>query len=176
MSFLVRVEPFAFPAHRRCFVAEQEGEIVGFAGLIPVPARAGWFLEDLVRDPRAPNGTSELLVDAAQRWASERGAPWFTLGLAPLAGDVHALLRLAARSTRAVYDFEGLRRFKAKLRPHAWSRLHLSHPPTQGALVTLGDALSAFARGRLAHFGARSLLRAPRTWFVRGGRGPHSRR
>ena len=69
MGFLVRLEPFDFPAERRCFVAEVDGRVVAFAGVIPVPARSGWFLEDLVRDPQAPNGTGELLVDAVMRWA-----------------------------------------------------------------------------------------------------------
>lgn len=168
MSFLVRVEPFAQAGHRALFVAESAGGLEGFAGLIPVPARAGWFLEDLVRDPRAPNGTSELLVDAAMRWAAERDSAWLTLGLAPLSGEVHPLLGLARRCTRRAYDFEGLARFKAKLRPHDWSRLYLAHPPTQGALRSLGDVLCAFADGDLLRFGARTLLHLAR------GRAPRS--
>lgn len=79
MDFLVRLEPFTFPAHRRCFVAEQGGRIVAFAGVVPVPARGGWFIEDLVRDPDAPNGTGELLVDAVMRWAAARGSRWLFL-------------------------------------------------------------------------------------------------
>ena len=47
MGFLLRVDPFVFSTERRCFVAEHEGRIVAFAGVIPVPARRGWFIEDL---------------------------------------------------------------------------------------------------------------------------------
>lgn len=161
MEFLVSVEPFTFPFHRRCFVAERDGKIVGFAGVVPVPARSGWFLEDLLRDPHAPNGTAELLVDAVMRWALAQGSSWLTLGLAPLAGNVAQPLRAARRGSALLYDFEGLRRYKAKLRPHSWSPVFLAHPEAQGALVSLVDALLAFTRGGFLRFGLRTLLRGP---------------
>jgi phosphatidylglycerol lysyltransferase len=161
MDFLVRVEPFTFPTHRRCFVAEREGRVVGFAGVVPVPARDGWFLEDLVRDPTAPNGTGELLVDSVMRWALAEGSSWLTLGFAPLSGHVAAPLRAARKSTKFLYDFNGLRRYKAKLRPHSWSRIYLAHPAAQSAVVSLVDSLVAFTRGGLLRFGLRTLLRGP---------------
>ncbi|HYQ16150.1 MAG TPA: GNAT family N-acetyltransferase, partial [Polyangiaceae bacterium] len=80
MDFLVRLELFSFTADRRCFVAEQSGRVVGVAGVVPVPARGGWFIEDLVRDPTAPNGTVEALIDSVMRWASQRDCAWLTLG------------------------------------------------------------------------------------------------
>lgn len=162
MGFLVHVELFHYAADRRCFLAEVDGRIVGFAGVVPVPARPGWFVEDLVRDPEAPNGTGELLVDAVMRWASDAGSPWLTLGLAPLAGEVGGVLRLARRGTALLYDFEGLRAFKAKLRPESWSAISLSYPPTQGPVVSVIDALAAFTRGGFTRFAVRSLLRGPR--------------
>src|SRR5690606_21833983 len=64
MGFLVQVDPFTFPERRRLFVAEAAGRIVGFLGVIPIYGRGGWFFEDFLRDPAAPNGTIELLVDA----------------------------------------------------------------------------------------------------------------
>ena len=76
MDFLVRLELFSFTEERRCFVAELGGRVVGVAGVVPVPARAGWFIEDLVRDPSAPNGTGELLIDAVMRWAAARSCHW----------------------------------------------------------------------------------------------------
>ena len=161
MGFLVRVEPFTFPSHRHCFVAERGGQVVGFAGVVPVPARRGWFLEDLVRDPTAPNGTSEMLVDAVMRWALAEGSTWLTLGFAPLAGDVARPLRAARSSTRLLYDFEGLRRYKAKLRPQHWSPIYLAYPAAQGAVLSLVDALAAFTRGGFFRFGLRSLVRGP---------------
>jgi phosphatidylglycerol lysyltransferase len=126
-----------------------------------VPARGGWFLEDLVRDPRAPNGTGELLVDAVMRWALAAGSTWLTLGLAPLSGQVAAPLRAARKGSRFLYDFDGLRRYKAKLRPRSWSRIYLAYPTGQSWLISLLDSLVAFTQGGFLSFGLRTLLRGP---------------
>lgn len=158
MGFLVRVFPEA--SHRACFVAEAEGRILAFALVLPVPARGGWFLESLVRDPAAPNGSAELLVDAVMRWAAEGGSRWLTLGLAPLAGDVGRGLETIRRRAAALYDFEGLRRFKAKLGPDRWEPIHLAFPRGQGPWVTVVDVLGAFAAGGFLPFGLRTLLRS----------------
>ncbi|HEY7376601.1 MAG TPA: phosphatidylglycerol lysyltransferase domain-containing protein [Polyangia bacterium] len=161
MRFLLSVELFHLPGRHRCLVAELDGRLVAFAGVVPVPARGGWLLEDLVRDPTAPNGTGELLVDAVMRAASDAGVGWLTLGLAPLAGDVAAPLRLARRGSRLLYDFEGVRAYKAKLGPSAWMPIHLAFPPTQGPIASVVDALAGFARGGFPGFGLRALLRGP---------------
>lgn len=161
MDFLVRLELFSFTEDRRCFVAEQGGRVIGVAGVVPVPARPGWFIEDLVRDPAAPNGTAEALIDSVMRWASAEGSSWLTLGLAPLAGDVSPLLRAARKSGALLYDFEGLRSYKAKLEPEAWLPLFLSYPPSQGALISLLDALAAFTRTGFFGFAWRTLTRGP---------------
>ncbi len=160
MGFLVQVEPFTFPAHRRCFVAEREGRVVAFAGVVPVPARSGWFIEDLVRDPKAPNGTGELLIDRVMRWAADAGSEWLTLGLAPLAGNVPAPLRAVKKGGALLYDFEGLRAYKAKLSPSSWSPIYLSYPRSQGALISIVDCLRAFSGGFVS-FAVRSLWRGP---------------
>lgn len=162
MGFLVRLEPFTFPRERRCFLAEAEGRLVAFAGVIPVPARGGWFVEDLVRDPDAPNGTAELLVDAVMRWAEGHACDWVTLGLAPLAGDVSAPLRIARVRGRRLYDFEGVRAYKAKLAPRAWIPIFLAFPRGQSPLATVVDALAAFTHGGFVRFGMRSFFRGPK--------------
>jgi phosphatidylglycerol lysyltransferase len=161
MDFLVRLELFSFTEERRCFVAELGGRVVGVAGVVPVPARAGWFIEDLVRDPSAPNGTGELLIDAVMRWAAALSCNWLTLGLAPLAGDVSPLLRAARTSSSLLYDFNGLRTYKAKLQPEHWLPIFLSYPPSQGAFVSLLDALIAFTKTGFWHFAWRTLTRGP---------------
>jgi len=161
MGFLVQVEPFTFPERRRFFVAEAGGRIVGFLGVIPIYARAGWFFEDFLRDPAAPNGTIELLVDAGMRAAAEERIAVVTLGLAPLAGEVGPLLRSARRLGRALYDFDGLRAFKAKLAPRSWSPIFLSYPPGGSSARAVADTLTAFARGGLLRFGLETLLRGP---------------
>jgi len=162
MGFLVRLEPFTFPSERRCFVAEIDGSVIAFADLIPVPRRSGWFLEDLVRDPRAPNGTNELLVDSAMRWAESQGCTFFTFGLAPLSGRLPTWLRWIRRSSSFLYDFEGLYAYKAKLQPTAWSPIFLSYPARQNMLLSIADTLRAFAQGSLFAFAWRSLVRGPK--------------
>lgn len=157
MGFLVRLQPFTHPEHRACFVAEVDGRVVAFAGVIPVPARRGFFLEDLVRDRDTPNGTSEQLVDAVMRWAARRDSPFVTLGLAPLAGEVPRALRIIRAATRRLYDFDGLHRYKAKLRPSTWTPIHLSYPETQSAVVSVIDALAAFTDGGFLRFAMRTL-------------------
>jgi phosphatidylglycerol lysyltransferase len=161
MDFLVRLELFSFSADRRCFVAERAGKIIGVAGVLPVPARAGWFIEDLLRDPSAPNGTAELLIDSVMRWAGDQGCSWLTLGLAPLAGDISPLLRAAASSSKLLYDFSGVRSYKAKLEPEHWLPIFLSYPPTQSAWRSMLDALWAFTRTGFLSFSWRTLTRGP---------------
>ncbi|WP_373047635.1 phosphatidylglycerol lysyltransferase domain-containing protein [Vulgatibacter sp.] len=160
MGFLVEVHPFGFASERRYFAAERDGRIVGFLAAVPIYARGGWFFEDLLRDPAAPNGTAELLVDAAMRAVAAEGSRYVTLGLAPLAG-VSGWLASARRLGRRLYDFAGLASFKAKLRPQAWEPIHLAYPRGERGIVALVDALAAFSRGGLFRFGLETLLRVP---------------
>ncbi|WP_164017641.1 DUF2156 domain-containing protein [Pyxidicoccus trucidator] len=162
MGFLVQLRPYAFARERRAFAAEVDGTVVGFLAVSPVYAREGWFLQDLLRDPRAPNGTAEALVDAAMRAAAAEGRRYVTLGLAPLSGPVRPWLRLARACGRPLFDFEGLRAFKAKFRPDAWVPIHVAYPQQNGGLAAVYDALRAFARGSLVRFGVATVLRRPR--------------
>jgi len=153
MRFLVQLEPLAFASERTIFIAEQAGKLVGLASAVPVYARERLFLEDLVRSPEAPNGTVELLVDAVMRATDHE----LTLGLAPLAGDVARWLRFARWAGAPFYDFDGLRKFKAKLRPHAWEPVYLC-TVSGSRLVALRDSLRAFAGGSLVGFATRTLF------------------
>ncbi|RJS18350.1 hypothetical protein DRW03_24780 [Corallococcus sp. H22C18031201] len=162
MGFLVRLAPSAFARERRAFVAEVDGQVRGFLSVSPVYARDGWFLQDLLRDPSAPNGTVELLVDAAMRAAASEGRRYVTLGLAPLAGPVRPWLRLARACGRPLFDFEGLHAFKAKFRPDAWVPISLAYPPGGSGPLAVYDALRAFAQGSLVLFGLATLVRRPR--------------
>ncbi len=161
MGFLVQIDPFNLPGERRYFVAERDGKVVAFLGIIPIYARRGWFFEDFLRDPDAPNGTIELLVNAGMRAAASEGVPVVTLGLVPLAGEVSSWLRAARRLGRSLYDFDGLRAFKAKFKPSSWDPILLSYPPRGNAFVALFDTLRAFARGGLLRFGLETFLRGP---------------
>jgi len=161
MGFLVRVQPFLFPEEKRLFVACMGERVVGFAGVIPVYARSGWFIEDLIRAPDAPNGTVESLVDAAMRCAADTGASYLTLGLAPLSGAVEFWLGAARKYGSALYDFGGLQAFKAKFKPRKWVPIYLSHPLGESSYRAIYASLAAFARGGLFRYGLETLLRGP---------------
>jgi phosphatidylglycerol lysyltransferase len=159
MGFLVRVDPFVWTEERRIFVAETAGGLVGMVALAPVYARKGWLVESFVRSPAAPNGTMELLIDAAMRDTAASASEYLTLGLAPLAGDVDPWLRVARRAGRGLYDFAGLCAFKAKFGPETWSPIYVSYAPGGNAVVAIYDSLAAFSRGGLLRFGLETLVR-----------------
>lgn len=158
-------------ADRQLVVARRGERIVGFAVLTPVPGRSGWLLEQIVRRPDAPNGASEALVDAAFQAIALQGAEFVSLGIAPLSrrapagGRAPLWLRLALGWARAhgrrFYNFEGLDRFKAKLRPHEWHPVHLvTNAPRPGPGLYWG-VLTAVLGGApgpiLARAGARAV-------------------
>ena len=60
-----------------------------------------------------------------------------------------------------LYDFQGVRGFKAKLRPNEWVPIYLGYPGSQGAIATVIDVLAAFAEGGFLRFGWRALSRGP---------------
>lgn len=158
MGFLVDIEPYRFAELRRYLAAELDGRLVGFLAAVPIFGRSGWLVEDLLRSPEAPNGTTELLIDAAMRTFAAEGAAFATLGMVPLAG-VDGWLRWIRERTRALYDFGGLDAFRRKLAPTAREPIWLAHPPEVGRPTALRDALTAFARGSLLRFGIATLVR-----------------
>jgi phosphatidylglycerol lysyltransferase len=161
MGFLVQLDPFTFPDERRFLVAEREGRCIGFLAMVPVYQRDGWLLEDLLREPSAPNGTGELLIDTAMRTVAAEGSCFATLGLAPLSGRLPRWLQVARALGSSFYNFEGLRAFKNKLRPRRWERIYLCYPPDHHAAPVFYDVLSAFAPRGLFRFGIETLLHAP---------------
>ena len=162
MHFLVTVDLESGGAARRHFAAWQRQRLVALLSLAPVPARNGWLFEHLLRDPDAPNGTLEQLVDHAMRTIAAEGAVWATLGLAPLYGDITPTLKRIRTWSTPLFNFAGLSAFKQKLRPVSWEPVYLAWPTRMPAWSAVGDGLRAFAGGSLVRFGLRTLLRGPR--------------
>ena len=130
-GWLVALDPFRHADHKKFFLARADGKLVGFLAASPMPARKGWYLEDVLREPEAPAGTATLLVFEALQALKKDGAELATLGTAPLANDgpdeistehpvVARALQIAAKRFSGFYNFEGLRRFKSKFVPSWW--------------------------------------------------------
>jgi phosphatidylglycerol lysyltransferase len=158
---------------RRVFVATRQEEVIAFLVATPVPARAGWLVEQWPRLPSAPNGTTHLLVDAAMRALGESGARYVTLGLAPLSeragnlGAGHALwLRVLLRWVRAhgrrFYNFRGLDAFKASLQPREWEAIYAIVPGHRMSLGALRAIAGVFGGGSPIRLIARALVMAVR--------------
>jgi phosphatidylglycerol lysyltransferase len=173
-GWLLALDPFLRTERKKLFVArDASNRLVGLLGASPIPARDGWYLEDVVRAFDAPKGTADLLVfDTLQRLKAE-GATIATLGTAPLAREgvddisthdhpvIERALRLASKRSNAFYNFEGLRRFKAKFVASRWENEYalVQH----GVLVPSRVAhalLRAIVPGGLKQFLARRALRS----------------
>ncbi|HST52908.1 MAG TPA: DUF2156 domain-containing protein [Pyrinomonadaceae bacterium] len=140
-GWLFLLDPFQHASHKKFFAArERSGALVGFLAASPMPARGGWYLEDVLRSPDAPAGTADILVFEALNILAASGARLATLGTSPLAHDgeevvpahgfpvVERALKLASKRLGAFYNFEGLRRFKAKFVPTHWESEYILGP------------------------------------------------
>jgi len=152
MGFLAQLDPLRYAGERLYFAVERGEQLVSLLVASPIHATRGWLVEHLLRDPAAPNGAAELLLDACFRHAAARRDGEISLGHVPLVGPVSRPLRLG----RVLYNFDGLRAFKAKLRPHRWEPLYLAYPAGERGLLATVDVLRAFAPRGLLRFGLRT--------------------
>lgn len=153
MSFLVRIDPYHLAEERRFFIAEHEGRVVGVLVAIPIYARNGWFFDQMLRLPNAPQCTIELMFDYAMRMFAEERRPYVTFGLSPLAGTPSPTLRAIRDRSGALYNFSGLHAFKAKLAPYAWEPVYLAFPKGERGVSAVFDTLSAFTPRGIVRFG-----------------------
>jgi phosphatidylglycerol lysyltransferase len=181
LHFLVEPETLNRTYDRRIFVAESGSRVAAFLVMSPVPARNGWLTEQFPRRPSAPNGTIELLIDKAMRTLGGEGFKYVTMGLVPLgdAGQMRlrdnpfwlkALLAWVRAHGRRFYDFEGLERFKAKLKPESWEPIYAISNSEQFSPGTLYAIASAFTAGAPALAVARGIgkaLRQELRWISR---------
>lgn len=156
LHFLVEPDTLGNLLDRHVFVAQRDGRVVAFLVASPVGGR-GWHIEQMVRGRGAPNGTMELLVDAAmRRFAALRGT-YVALGAAPLsdrADDgsrspplIRGLLAWQRAHARRFYNFEGLERFKAKFRPDTWEPVLAISGEREFSLRTLYAIAGAYSGG-----------------------------
>jgi phosphatidylglycerol lysyltransferase len=132
-EWLFTVDLFQHKEKKKYFTArDASGKLVGFLAASPIPARDGWYLEDILRSKNAPNGTTDLLVVEVLNSLKQSGAKLATLGTALMATEgvtdpgIHTSPVLSravwfvARCCSIFYNFDGVRRFKAKFAPSWW--------------------------------------------------------
>lgn len=129
MTFLVGERTGRGTPHRRLFVAERDGAVIGYVSYSPsYGSRPGWLYDLTRRTPEASVGTIELINFAALQAFTEEGAEWLHLGLTPFAGlgtepaNASAVLgrmvRLIAERGTFVYPARSQQAFKLKWAPH----------------------------------------------------------
>ena len=148
LHFMVEPDTLGRLMNRRVFVAERNGEVVGFITLAPVPVRNGWLTEQFPHTPGSPNGTVELMMDAVFRALAEDGCEYVTLGLSPLSRRakiepfdnplwLRVLLAWMRKHGQRFYNFDGLDHFKSKLMPDYWEPIFAISKEKQFSLSTL---------------------------------------
>jgi lysylphosphatidylglycerol synthetase-like protein (DUF2156 family) len=174
-GWLVALDPFLHSDHKKYFTARVDGKLVGLLTASPIPARKAWYLEDVLREPDAPQGTATLLVVEALAKLKAGGAVLATLGTSPLTTDgpndlpgehrvVARALEIAAKRLGGFYNFEGLRRFKGKFVPSSWESEYalIQHgvtvPPRVGHAI-----VRALVPGGLTQILTRQALRVIRS-------------
>jgi phosphatidylglycerol lysyltransferase len=106
-------------------VVRAEGSLAGFANLWTTGTRAELSVDLMRFGPDAPRGTMDYLFIELMLWGRRAGYRNFNLGMAPLSGlEAHPLApawhrvgNFIFRHGEHFYNFEGLRRYKAKFDP-----------------------------------------------------------
>jgi len=141
---------------RVLLVARRDARIVAFLVTSPIPAKQGFMVELLARSREAPNGVSELLIDAAMRRFAAKHFQYGTLGLVALA---HAsdreiqrnpiwlqwMMRFARAHANRFYNFRGLEQFRVKMRPERWETLYAISNERRFSIRTLYAVGAAFS-------------------------------
>lgn len=162
LHFVIEPETLDRLENRRVFVAKRNGTVEAFLILSPIPERNGWLTEQFPHRPGAPNGTVELMMDAAFRKLAEDGFDYITLGLSPLSKRakiepfdnplwLRILLAWMRKHGQRFYNFDGLDRFKSKLCPEYWEPIFAISNEGQFSGKTLYAIALAFTENKPFH-------------------------
>jgi len=116
-------------------LVRRAGEIVAFANLWATATKRELSVDLMRFGPNSPRSAMDFLFTELMLWGRAQGYGAFNLGMAPLAGlEQHPLAPVWHRVGNFVfrygehfYNFEGLRRYKAKFRPE-WEPKYLVAP------------------------------------------------
>jgi phosphatidylglycerol lysyltransferase len=123
------------PAYVRQFpvaVVHAQGTPAAFANLWTTGTKTELSVDLMRFGPDAPRGAMDYLFIELMLWGQREGYRWFNLGMAPLSGlEAHPLApawhrvgNFIFRHGEHFYNFEGLRRYKAKFEPR-WEPRYL---------------------------------------------------
>ena len=150
MGFLLRSRPFAKREKKRIFIASFEGRVVAAMTCSPAAARNMLYIEEQLRRPDAPYGTTELLVEEARVAAKADGFALMSLGTSPLQGAavqpygnfraVKLLVRALFSRANVIYSFRSLNHYKKKFAPTFWEDSFFIY---SGGIVAATAALAA---------------------------------
>jgi phosphatidylglycerol lysyltransferase len=135
-------------------LVRRDGEPVAFANLWQSAAHEELAVDLMRFSPDAPPGAMDFLFVELMLWARQQGFSWFSLGVAPLAGlerhplapAWHRIGNFVFRHGEHFYNFEGLRRYKAKFHP-TWEPKYLVAPGGVGLPLILVDVSVLIAGG-----------------------------
>ena len=135
-------------------VVRRGEEVVAFAN-VWLGAGKEELSVDLMRHlPTAPNGTMDFLFSELMLWGRAQGFRWFNFGLAPLSGLPtqagaplwNFVATFLYRHGEHFYNFDGLRRYKAKFDP-VWTPLYLASPGGPALPAILVDVTAMIGGG-----------------------------
>jgi len=114
-------------------VVRSEGVPAAFANLWTTGTKAELSVDLMRFGPDAPRGAMDYLFIELMSWGRLQGYAWFNLGMAPLSGlerhplapAWHRVGNFVFRHGEHFYNFEGLRRYKAKFEP-VWEPKYLA--------------------------------------------------
>jgi phosphatidylglycerol lysyltransferase len=188
LHFLVEPQILDGVLEDRVFLAaHHNGRTVAFLVASPVPQRPGFLVEEIARSSDAPNGTIELLIDAAMGRLSAHDAAYVTLGLvalADIAGGIQenpawlrGMMSFARAHANRFYNFRGLLRFRQKMRPDSWETIYAVSNERRFSprtLFAIGAAFSGISPALAVAIGAGNAIRQEYRWLrrkrVAGGR------
>jgi phosphatidylglycerol lysyltransferase len=135
-------------------IVRAEGEITAFANLWAAADHEELSVDLMRFSADAPRAAMDFLFVELLLWGHEQGYRWMNLGMAPLAGlERHPLApawnrvgNFVFRYGEHFYNFDGLRRYKAKFNPE-WAPRYLVAPGGMRLPRILVDASVLIAGG-----------------------------
>ncbi len=140
-SFLLKLTPFENFEDKIIFLAEKEGNIVGYLSAVPIYQRNGYYFEDIIRSNDAPLGTNQFLVYSSLEYLKEKGYSIASLGTSPLWNiqnehqdkfrKTQKLLKFIYLHINSFYNFRWLYHFKKNLCPTSWEEKYVAFYPAK---------------------------------------------